>query len=87
MKRGGCAPQVFLDMSRAEDQYSTSPRAGLTPEQTFDRRWALTLIERALNRLRDEYAPDRAALFEALFAKVARPPAASPTTKLPSVWG
>jgi RNA polymerase sigma factor (sigma-70 family) len=39
----------------------------LTPDQTYERRWALTVLERVLTRLKDEYlAADNAALFDSL---------------------
>ena len=38
-----------------------------TPERIFERRWALTLLDQVLSRLRAEYERDgKAALFEAL---------------------
>jgi len=40
---------------------------GMSPEQIFDRRWAQTVMERALSRLREEYvAGGKEALFEQL---------------------
>jgi predicted RNA-binding Zn ribbon-like protein len=39
----------------------------LTPEQSFEWRWALTLLEQVMNRLSAEFARDgKAELFEAL---------------------
>ena len=39
----------------------------LTPDQIYERRWALTVLERVLTRLKDEYlASDNAALFDSL---------------------
>jgi RNA polymerase sigma factor (sigma-70 family) len=43
------------------------PADVLTPDQIYERRWALTVLERVLSRLKDEYlAADNAALFDSL---------------------
>lgn len=43
------------------------PAPGPTPEQLFERRWAMTILTQALHRLRDEYIErDQAQLFEKL---------------------
>jgi RNA polymerase sigma-70 factor (ECF subfamily) len=70
-KRGGDA-RVFsldlpMDMETAERRYSLEPVHGMTPEKVFERRWALTLIERVTERLRAEARKARKTkLFEAL---------------------
>lgn len=66
-KRGGTMTFVPLDTEVAETRYAVEPAAGLSPEAMYDRRWALTLIERAMNRLREEYASGgKTAEFDAL---------------------
>ena len=66
-KRGGGRPLLSLDEQTAEDRYRLEPVDELSPEKIFDRRWALTTLERALARLREEYtASGRGELFEAL---------------------
>jgi RNA polymerase sigma factor (sigma-70 family) len=66
-KRGGKFHFVSLDNSQAEELYSHEPVDLLTPDKLFARRWAAILIERALARLKDEYAKDgRLNLFNAL---------------------
>jgi len=43
------------------------PADVLTPDQIYERRWALTVLERVLSRLKDEYhTADNAALFDSL---------------------
>src|SRR6185503_5342553 len=55
-KRGGGAAMVSLDWQDAERRFAHEPAdPGLTPEQSFDRNWALGLIETALAGLRAEY--------------------------------
>ena len=63
-KRGGGAIIISRD---AETQYRREPQNELTPDRFFDRQWALTVLELALNRLRDEYdTPTKRQLFAAL---------------------
>ena len=66
-KRGGGVPLLPLEFDTAETRYSREPADNVTPEQHFERRWALTLLETVLNRLRTEYEQDgKAELFAAL---------------------
>ena len=52
-KRGGQANIVFLDNETPEAHYQLAD-PGLTAEQVFDARWAGTLIEGAVTRLKTE---------------------------------
>jgi RNA polymerase sigma-70 factor (ECF subfamily) len=53
LKRGGPAPALsMLSLEDAEGRYRYEPAAPSTPETLFDRRWALTVIDRVLQRLR-----------------------------------
>ena len=55
-------------------RHECEPVERWTPEQLFERRWALALIEAVLDRLRVEFAQrDRAGLFEELKGCVWRP--------------
>ena len=58
---------VSIDYGDAEQRYSIEPATLLTPEAIYERRWALALLERAVNDLRKQYA-DRGdvELFDAL---------------------
>ena len=49
-KRGGRVTVLSLD-GNAEGRYRDEPVDRLTPEDIFERRWALTLLERVLARL------------------------------------
>jgi RNA polymerase sigma-70 factor (ECF subfamily) len=56
-----------LDEQDAEGRYLTDPVDGLTPDRIYEKRWAVTLLEKVLARLREEYvADDKALLFDAL---------------------
>lgn len=54
-KRGGDRPHVPLDATDAESRYLNEPGHDLTPERIYDRTWAMTLIEGALEELRRKY--------------------------------
>jgi RNA polymerase sigma-70 factor (ECF subfamily) len=54
MKRGGGREVIALDALEAEERFALEPRDTSTPDALYDRRWALTLIARAQDRLRDE---------------------------------
>jgi RNA polymerase sigma-70 factor (ECF subfamily) len=55
-KRGGQAEILSIDEVDPEGRYRHEPVDRLDPEQVFERRWALTLLERVLDRLREEQA-------------------------------
>jgi len=54
LKRGGGQAIISLDSASAESRYATEPRDDATPEKIFDRRWAMTVLEHVLDRLRAE---------------------------------
>jgi RNA polymerase sigma-70 factor (ECF subfamily) len=53
-KRGGGAVLSF-EISAGEERYQREPAHGETPERIFERRWALSVLERVMDRLRDEF--------------------------------
>ena len=55
LKRGGGQVFVSLDEEAPEDRYRLEVPDELTPEKLFERRWAETVLERALDRLRGEF--------------------------------
>jgi RNA polymerase sigma-70 factor (ECF subfamily) len=64
-KRGGGQPNLPLDIDATERRYSAEPVDNATPEKVFEKRWALTLLDQVLTRLRQEFAADgRAEQFE-----------------------
>jgi len=54
-KRGGGAKTLSFDEMTAEERYRHEPADALTADQIYDRRWALDLLDRARQRLRDEF--------------------------------
>lgn len=66
-KRGGGRTLLSIDAREGEERFAREPADDRTPEQAFDRQWALTVIDRALERVRSDYVRrDRAADFDAL---------------------
>jgi RNA polymerase sigma-70 factor (ECF subfamily) len=66
-KRGGGHALISLEIDTAEGRYRLEPPDKSTPETIYERRWALTLLDRVLARLRDEYAGSgRERVFESL---------------------
>ncbi len=66
-KRGGDKVHFSLDDLDAEARYALELEDNRTPEHLFERRWALTLLDQALGRLREEHeAPERSRVFEHL---------------------
>src|SRR6516165_9668802 len=53
-KRGG-GMVVPLEFSSGEERYQREPAHDETPERIFERRWALSLLDRVVERLRDEF--------------------------------
>lgn len=63
-KRGGGVEHLSLDWEQAEGRYQTDSAHASNPERAFDREWALTLLERVIERLRLEcVAEGKAELF------------------------
>ncbi len=54
LKRGSGQPLLSLD-DTAENRYNLEPVTNLTPDKLYERHWALTLLDQALARLRQEF--------------------------------
>src|SRR5262245_6290384 len=68
-KRGGGRPLVSLDDHDTEACYLAEATVGTDPAQDFELRWALTVLDWVIQRLRGEYLEiGRGDLFEALQA-------------------
>jgi RNA polymerase sigma factor (sigma-70 family) len=66
-KRGGGAPLLSIDVEMAESRYQVEAGIGLDPEKLFERRWAITLLNRVLAKLEGEAtAASQAQRFEQL---------------------
>src|SRR5688572_23952720 len=56
LKRGGRQASISLDSLTAEQRYALEPADQLSADKLFERRWALTLLDQVVVRLRDEQA-------------------------------
>lgn len=55
IKRGGNRRIFSIDTADGERRYTFEPTDVATPESLFERRWALMLLDRVLERLEEEY--------------------------------
>ena len=66
-KRGGGQRFIPLDVADAEGRYAREPVDERSPDKLYDQRWAATVLEQAMARLRQEFsAAGRQRLFEEL---------------------
>jgi RNA polymerase sigma-70 factor (ECF subfamily) len=66
-KRGGGQKIISLDETEAEERYKLEPPDELSADKIFERRWAMTLLDSVLVKLRAEYVgDDKQRLFDAL---------------------
>jgi RNA polymerase sigma-70 factor (ECF subfamily) len=67
VKRGKGQRPVPLEDLCVSERIEMEPTDPVTAEMIYERRWALTVLERVLSQLKDEYqAADNAALFDSL---------------------
>lgn len=55
-KRGGGRAALSLDFDAGEVRYQLEPVDEWTPQRLYERRWALTVLDRVLERLGQDYA-------------------------------
>ena len=53
-KRGSGVPALSLEFDQAEGRLCLEASTAESPERAFDRRWALTLLDRVMSRLQDD---------------------------------
>ncbi len=67
VKRGGGQVPLSLDAVTAEERYALEPVDRMSADRIYERRWALTLLEQVLTRLRREFiAAGKGKLFDEL---------------------
>lgn len=87
-KRGGGKLPLSLDFAAGESRYALEPAHELTAERVFERRWALTLLDQALSKLREEFsAVGKSELFEALKGCLGGESATAPYEQLAAQLG
>ena len=65
LKRGGNITHFSLDWQSADTQFQIADAAMRSPDEEFDREWAVALLERVIVHLRDEWtAEGKAERFE-----------------------
>ncbi len=66
-KRGGAVATLSLDFEEGETRFQAEASRDMEPDRAFERRWALALLARALDRTRrEEQAAGRGEAFETL---------------------
>jgi RNA polymerase sigma-70 factor (ECF subfamily) len=73
-KRGGRHETLSIDFQDAESRYRQEPVDLQTPERIYERRWALTVLDRALLRVSEEYGAGKRAWFDRLRCFLAAEP-------------
>jgi RNA polymerase sigma-70 factor (ECF subfamily) len=66
-KRGGGVTFISLDDTKTENRYEQLASSARSPERIFEQQWAMTLLEQAVSRLREEFV---GAGKEALFGEI-----------------
>jgi RNA polymerase sigma factor (sigma-70 family) len=67
IKRGSGLRPISLEELRADERIEMEPADPVTAEMIYERRWALTVLEQVLGRLKNEYrTAGNAALFDSL---------------------
>ncbi|MBI4661724.1 MAG: sigma-70 family RNA polymerase sigma factor [Verrucomicrobia bacterium] len=88
VKRGAAYQFVSWDAADAERRYGQEPSHGLTADRLFERRWALTLLEKTLEDLKQKRAADgKAEWFDALQVYLSGGPNARPYAEIAAELG
>jgi RNA polymerase sigma factor (sigma-70 family) len=67
LKRGGGQTGISFEAERAAERFNFEPVDGSSPDTLFERRWALTLLEQVMARLKAEYtSAEKSEQFEKL---------------------
>jgi RNA polymerase sigma factor (sigma-70 family) len=88
IKRGKGERLVPLEELRADEWMDMEPADPLTAERIYERRWAATVLDHALNLLKDEYATAaKAALFDSLTQLLTDEPGAPSRAEIAAQFG
>jgi RNA polymerase sigma-70 factor (ECF subfamily) len=88
LKRGKGQRLIPLEELRANDRVEMEPADPLSAERLYERRWALTLMEQVLRRLKDEYCTaGNVALSDSLKQLLPDEPGAPSRTEIASQLG
>jgi RNA polymerase sigma factor (sigma-70 family) len=88
IKRGKGQRLIPLEELRADERIDMEPSDPMTAEMIYERRWALTVLERVLSRLKDEYvAAGNAALFDSLKELLPAEPGSPSQAEIAAILG
>jgi RNA polymerase sigma-70 factor (ECF subfamily) len=88
LKRGGGQRNVPIQVDTAETRYGVEPADTRTPEQAFEYRWAVALLDEVVKQLEAEFqAQGQAASFAALKPCLVGDRAAQPYAELAAMLG
>ena len=88
IKRGKGERPIPLEELQADERSEMEPADPVTPEMTYERKWASTLLQRALGRLQDEYTgTGNEALFDSLTQLLPDEPGAPSRTDIAAQFG
>ena len=88
IKRGKGQRLIPLEEIRADERIEMEPADPVTAEMIYERRWALTVLEQVLGRLKDEYrAAGNAALFDSLKQLLPDEPGSPPQAEIAAQLG
>jgi RNA polymerase sigma factor (sigma-70 family) len=88
VKRGKGQQPVPLEQLTEAQRAGIEPADHLSPDRMYERRWALTLMEQVLRRLKDEYSSaGNAALFDSLKQLLADEPGAPSRAEIAAQLG
>ncbi len=74
---------LSIDEELAESRFAAEPAHQLQPDLLFDRQWAVTLLERTMTRLHDDYvSTGRSKLFEMLRSCLVKDESALPYAEI-----
>jgi len=88
LKRGGGQRNVPIQVDTAETRYGVEPADTRTPEQAFEYRWAVALLDEVVKQLEAEFQEQgQAALFTALKSCLVGDRASQPYAELAAMLG
>jgi RNA polymerase sigma factor (sigma-70 family) len=88
IKRGKGERLIPLEALRSDECVDMEPADPLTAERIYERRWAATVLDQALNLLKDEYAATaNAALFDSLTQLLSDEPGAPSRADIAAQFG
>ena len=82
-KRGGDRQHISFDVKSGEARYQLEPAEQTTAEKLFERQWAMTVLDTAIGRLKQEYIESgREKLFERLLPHLTQNSEAKPYAEI-----